>query len=172
LLLFQNISSNSSWEQASKQISRDPRFKVFEKNNERKQAFNAYKVQRQKEEREEVRQRAKKAKEDLEAFLLSNEKMTSITKYYRCEEMFGEMEVWRGVPEADRRDIYEDAVLLLAKREKEEAKTLKKRNMKKLAELLEGMPNVAFNTSWQQAQQLLLENALFFEDRELLGKVL
>jgi len=94
---FQTIHSSATWEQASKIICRDPRFKVFEKNNERKQAFNAYKIQKQKDEREEARQKTKKAKEDLESFLLNNEKMTSITKYYRCEEMFGSMEVWRSV---------------------------------------------------------------------------
>lgn len=156
----------------TKLCNRDPRFKVFEKNNERKQAFNAYKIQKQKEEREEARQKAKKAKEDLEAFLLNNEKMNSITKYYRCEEMFGDMEVWRGVPDADRRDIYEDVIVLLSKREKEEAKTTKKRNMKKLGTLLEGMTCITFSTTWQEAQQMLLDNATFFQDRDLLGKLM
>ena len=35
------------------------------------QAFNAYKIQRQKEEREEARMRQKKAKEDFEDFLVN-----------------------------------------------------------------------------------------------------
>lgn len=68
---------------------------MFEKNNERKQAFNAYKIQKQKDEREDARQKVKKAKEELEKFLLENDKMTSITKYYRCEELFGTMDIWR-----------------------------------------------------------------------------
>ena len=151
-------------------INRDPRFRVFEKNNERKQAFNAYKVQRQKEEKEEARLRVKKAKEDLEAFFLSSDKMTSLTKYYRCEEMFAQNELWKLVPDSDRRDIYEDAIVALAKREKDEAKAIKKRNMKKLAELLEKMPSITFQTTWQEGQQMLLENSVFAEDRELLGK--
>ena len=144
---------------------------MFEKNNERKQAFNAYKVQRQKEEREEARQKIKKAKEDLEAFLLNNnEKMSSTTKYYRCEEMFGNLEVWKAVSDADRRDIYEDVIVVLAKREKEEAKVTKKKNMQKLADLLEGMTSITYQTTWQEAQQMLLDNSTFFQDRELLGK--
>jgi hypothetical protein len=36
-----------------KLISRDPRYEYMSKLNEKKQAFNAYKVQRQKEEKEE-----------------------------------------------------------------------------------------------------------------------
>jgi pre-mRNA-processing factor 40 len=73
------------------------------------------------------------------------------------------------VPDADRRDIYEDAIQLLAKKEKEEAKITKKRNMKKLSGLLEGMTSVSYQTTWQEAQQLLLDNSAFFQDRELLA---
>lgn len=169
MLKEKNIHSTTSWEQASKLINRDPRFRVFEKNNERKQAFNAYKVQKQKEEKEESRQRQKKAKEELEKFFLNNDKMTSTTKYYKCEELFGTLEVWRSVQDGDRRDIYEDVIVVLAKREKEEAKELKKRNIKKMSDLLEKMPQITFQTTWSEAQQMLLENQTFCNDRELIG---
>lgn len=76
-----------------KLIQHDPRYSTLQKLNEKKQAFNAYKTQKLKEEKEEQRQRAKKAKEDLEDFLMHNDKITSMTKYYRCEDMFGHMEV-------------------------------------------------------------------------------
>jgi hypothetical protein len=39
------------------------------------------------------------------------------------------------VPDSDRRDIFEDCIFTIAKREKEEAKALKKRNMKILAQV-------------------------------------
>lgn len=114
-------------------IQNDVRYEAFNKLNEKKQAFNAYKVQRAKEEKvsglvfllgpgvvcwgglvdvilavirytlcsspsasvsqEEQRLRAKKAKEDLEHFLLNNERMSSTIKYYRCHEMFQHLEV-------------------------------------------------------------------------------
>lgn len=41
--------------------------------------------------------------------------------------------------------------------------------MKKLSGLLEGMTSIIYQTTWQEAQQLLLENSAFFQDRELLG---
>jgi len=65
--------------------------------------FNSYKVQKQKDEKEEARLKAKRAKETLEQFLLHNEKMTSITKYYKCEEMFGTTPEWKAVPESDKK---------------------------------------------------------------------
>lgn len=125
-----------TWEQCIKIISKDPKYNAFRKLNEKKQAFNAYKTQKQKEEKEEQRLKAKRSKENLEKFLMSHEKIDSTTKYYRCEEMFSSLEVWKSVPEPDRRDIFDDCIFNLAQREKEEAKVLKKRNIKVLSKIL------------------------------------
>lgn len=73
------------------------------------------------------------------------------------------------MPDSDRREIYDDVVFSLAKREKEEGKVLKKRNMKKLAEVLDGMPDIAYDTTWSEAQALLLGNTAFKNDVNLLG---
>lgn len=91
--MVKNVPSSASWDQALKVIQRDPRFAALGKLTERKQAFHAYKTQKQKEEKEENRLRAKKAKEDLESFLLSDSRISSTTKYYRCEEMYGSLDV-------------------------------------------------------------------------------
>lgn len=125
-----------TWEQCIKIISKDPKYSAFKKLNEKKQAFNAYKTQKQKEEKEEQRLKAKKSRENLEKFLMSHEKIDSTTKYYRCEEMFANLDVWKAVPEPDRRDIYDDSIFNLTQREKEEARVLKKRNIKVLRKLI------------------------------------
>ncbi|XP_066595875.1 pre-mRNA-processing factor 40 homolog A [Prorops nasuta] len=168
LLKERDVPSNATWEQAVKLIQNDPRYPQMKKLNERKQAFNAYKTQKLKEEKEQERLRLKKAKEDLEQFLLQNERMTSLTKYYKCEEMYGNLEVWRAVGDSDRRDIYEDVIFNLAKREKEEAKQLKKRNSKRLAQVLDTMTDVTYKTTWQEAQALLLQHPSFVENADLL----
>lgn len=168
LLRERDVPSNATWEQAVKLIQNDPRYPQMKKLNERKQAFHSYKTQKLKEEREQERLRLKKAKEDLEQFLLENDRMVSTTKYYKCEEMFGNLEVWRAVGDSDRRDIYEDVIFNLAKREKEEAKQLKKRNTKRLAQVLDTMTDVTYRTTWQEAQALLLQYPAFAEDADLL----
>lgn len=169
LLRVKNVPSNANWDQCMKIIGKDPLYAAFKGLNERKQAFNAYKTQKLKDEREESRLRAKKAKEDLEKFLMNNDKITSNTKYYKCDELFLGQKVWTSVPEQDRRDIYEDCVFNLAKREKEEFRLLKRRNMRVLGELLEAMDNVTYQTTWSEAQVMLLENASFKNDVNLLG---
>ncbi|CAI5445570.1 unnamed protein product [Caenorhabditis angaria] len=45
------ISTTCNWDQAVKFIQNDPRFRILTKVSEKKQLFNAWKVQRQKEER-------------------------------------------------------------------------------------------------------------------------
>merc|ERR1719369_552796 len=169
LLRDKNVPSSATWDSALKMISRDPRYETLGKLTEKKQAFNAYKIQKQKEEKEEARQMAKKAKEDLEEFLMTTERMSSSLKYYRCDEIFADLPIWRNVPDAERREIYSDCVHNLAKREKEEGKALRKKNMTRLADVLDQMTRIDYRTTWELAQQMLLDNPAFADDDELLA---
>ncbi|XP_066287093.1 pre-mRNA-processing factor 40 homolog B-like isoform X2 [Branchiostoma lanceolatum] len=167
LLKEKGVASNATWEQAMKMIVNDPRYGALKKLNEKKQAFNAYKTQRAKEEKEEERQRAKEAKEKLQEFLEGHERMTSTTKYRKAESMFCDLQVWQAVPERDRKDLYEDVMFFLAKKEKEDAKVLRKRNIAALKNILDNMANITYKTTWSEAQQHLLDNPTFAEDDEL-----
>ncbi|XP_076094750.1 pre-mRNA-processing factor 40 homolog B-like isoform X3 [Mytilus galloprovincialis] len=167
LLRDKGVSSTASWEQALKVIVNDPRYGALKQLNERKQAFNEYKTKRAREEKEEQRLRAKQNKEDLEQFLLSCDKMNSNIKYWKADDMFGHLDVWANVPDRDRRDLFDDVIHMLAKREKEEAKTLRKRNTKVFAEILDSMPNLTYCTTWSEAQQMLLDNPRFTDDPDL-----
>ncbi|CAN8020805.1 unnamed protein product [Ixodes persulcatus] len=170
LLKEKDVPSNISWEQALKLIANDPRYGTLRKLNEKKQAFNAYKVQRGKEEKASGSLlRAKKAKEDLEQFLQSHEKMTSTTRYRKAEQMFSDVDTWKAVPERERKELYEDVLFFLAKKEKEESKVLRKRNMQVLSDILDSMTSILHSTTWQEAQHLLLDNPTFAEDAELLN---
>ncbi|XP_048687487.2 pre-mRNA-processing factor 40 homolog B isoform X1 [Caretta caretta] len=167
LLKDKGVPSNTSWELAMKMIVDDPRYSALPKLSEKKQAFNAYKAQREKEEKEEARLRAKEAKEELQRFLEQHERMSSITHYRKAEQMFGEQEVWAVVPERDRKEIYDDVLFFLAKKEKEHAKQLRKRNIQALKNILDSMSNVSFQTTWSEAQQYLMDNPTFAEDQDL-----
>uniref|UniRef100_A0A674B239 Pre-mRNA-processing factor 40 homolog A n=1 Tax=Salmo trutta TaxID=8032 RepID=A0A674B239_SALTR len=167
LLKEKGVSSNASWEQAMKMIINDPRYSALPKLSEKKQAFNAYKVQTEKEEKEEARLKYKESKETYQRFLENHEKMTSTTRYKKAEQMFAELDVWSTVPERDRLEIYEDVLFYLAKKEKEQAKQLRKRNWEALKNILDNMANVTYRTTWSEAQQYLLDNPTFAEDEEL-----
>uniref|UniRef100_A0A803YJT7 Pre-mRNA-processing factor 40 homolog A n=1 Tax=Meleagris gallopavo TaxID=9103 RepID=A0A803YJT7_MELGA len=167
LSISHRVPSNASWEQAMKMIINDPRYSALAKLSEKKQAFNAYKVQTEKEEKEEARSKYKEAKESFQRFLENHEKMTSTTRYKKAEQMFGEMEVWNAISERDRLEIYEDVLFFLSKKEKEQAKQLRKRNWEALKNILDNMANVTYCTTWSEAQQYLMDNPTFAEDEEL-----
>ena len=64
--------------------------------------------------------------------------------------MFGELPMWKNVPETERREIYADCQHNLAKKEKEATKALRKKNSRRLADILDQMTAIKFNTTWEQ----------------------
>ena len=77
-------------------------------------------------------------------------RMTSTIKYYKCEEIFADLPLWKSVPEVERREIFSDVVHNLAKKEKEGAKALRKKNMARLADILDKMTKIDYQTTWEQ----------------------
>ena len=142
LLKDKKIPSNFSWEMAMKQIISDPRYVALPKLSEKKQVFNAYKTQRAKEEKEEERARKKQQKEDLTKFFENDPQMHSGLRFSKAEKLFAHLDVWQKVDERDRKEIFDDVVFHLAKKEKEDAKVLKQRNMSSLTSILQQMDQV------------------------------
>lgn len=118
LLREKNVPSNATWEQALKLIGNDARYAAIKHINEKKQTFNAYKVARIKEEKEAERLKLKQMKDDFEAYLQTCEHMNSTIKYKKAEQMFGHLQVWSAVPERERRELFEDVVNYLDKKER------------------------------------------------------
>ncbi|XP_022656646.1 pre-mRNA-processing factor 40 homolog B-like isoform X2 [Varroa destructor] len=169
LLRERNVASNASWENAVKAISQDPRYAALKKLPDRKQIFNLYKTQRAKEEKEEQRMKIRKAKEDLEQFLLNSPQLNMNVRYKKAYELFGHLPVWTAVGDRERKELYDDIMTIVTKRDKEAQRALRKKNMATLADILDAMAEVTHRTTWQEAQQLLLDNPTFAEDAELLG---
>ncbi|PAA52276.1 hypothetical protein BOX15_Mlig027479g3 [Macrostomum lignano] len=168
LLRDRRVPSSATWETAVRMIQEDPRYQQVKHLQHRRQVFNNYKTQRQKEEKEEQRLKIKKAREDLEQFLLQTAPITSSTKYRTAEKMFVDLRVWTAVPERDRRDIFDDAVREIDKREREAQRALQRRNIERFGEILAGMKEMNYLTTWTEAQQMLSNSASFRSDRELL----
>ncbi|EEC04558.1 spliceosomal protein FBP11/splicing factor PRP40, putative, partial [Ixodes scapularis] len=170
LLKEKDVPSNISWEQALKLIANDPRYGTLRKLNEKKQAFNAYKVQRGKEEKASG-SLAKKAKEDLEQFLQSHEKMTSTTRYRKSLNCQTGVLQPHAVYVRCRQSILSDAgsFFLVRRHIAGGVQGASKRNMQVLSDILDSMTSILHSTTWQEAQHLLLDNPTFAEDAELLN---
>jgi len=161
------VASTSTWEQAMKAIVSDARYNALKKLSEKKQAFNEYKLQRGKEEKEEGRLLAKENKEKLQRYLESSSKVTSRSSYRTAERLFLNIQVWRDVPDRDRQEIFDDALKNLARKEKEEERELRRRNIKNFQQVLSDLKDLNHRSTWGECQQLLMKSASFTEDEEL-----
>jgi len=161
------VPASSTWEQAMKAIVSDARYGALKKLSEKKQAFNEYKTQRGKEEKEEERVRAKENKEKLQSYLEKHSKMSSRTSYRTAEKLFIDSPIWRAVPDRDKKEIFEDVIFFLAKKEKDDAKELRRRNMKELRKILNSLEKIDGRTTWKECRELLARNESFKEDAEL-----
>ncbi|KAI1731757.1 FF domain-containing protein [Ditylenchus destructor] len=163
------VNTNQSWEQAMKHLQHDPRFNILPKMSERKQVFNAWKTQRTKDERDEKRLAIKKAKEDLEKWLLNNPKVRPSMRYQKADTLFATEEVWKAVSESERREIFLDVLPLIRDREAKSKQELRDRNTKALADILDSIDEINNRTTWAQAQRILIENPDFANDSVLQG---
>lgn len=168
MLRERNVPSNASWEYAIKLMENDPRFEQVRSFRGRKQVFNDYKVQKLKEDREEQRLKLKRVKEQFEQFLQTDNRVKSTLRYREACELFKDLDVWKAVSEDDRRDIYEDILSTIEKQEKEQARELRKHNMNLLRDVLNSMESINAHSTWEEAQQLLLDYAISSSDDRLL----
>ena len=71
------------------------------------------------------------------------------------------------MPDRDRRDLYNDVVVELEKKEREHAKYMQLRNKKALKQILENIPKITYKTRWSEAQKLLFKDVDFTQDMDL-----
>ena len=83
LLAAKGVASDWSWEQTMKLIINDKRYAALKSLGEKKQCFNEYLQQRKKGEKEEERQRLKRAKEVRDCQLHSCNKSLHNCCHYR-----------------------------------------------------------------------------------------
>ena len=161
------VPSTSNWEQAMKAIVSEGRYGALKKLSEKKQAFNEYKTQRGKEEKEERRLRVKENKEKLQERLEKHEDISSRTSYRTTEKIFSDMEVWRNVSDRDRKEIFDDVIFFLIKKEKEEDKERRRKTMRGFRKVLGALHGLDYRTTWEECQQMLTTDMNFKEDEGL-----
>ena len=64
--------------------------------------------------------------------------------------MFDGEPVWEAVYERDRKDVFEDVVFFLAKKEKEEEKEQRAHNRKLMLQVYNTMSSITYRTTWAE----------------------
>lgn len=89
--------------------------------------------------------------------------------YRKADTLFGNEDVWKAVSDAERRDIFRDLCVVIEQRNLKNEKELSERNIKALADILDGIEEINYRTTWARAQRILIENADFASDSVLQG---
>ncbi len=74
--------------------------------------------------------------------------MSSSVRWHRATEMFDGESAWNAVKERERKDVFEDVIFLLAKKEKEREKELRVENREFMITVFNSMPDVTYRTTW------------------------
>ncbi|GAU95998.1 hypothetical protein RvY_07508 [Ramazzottius varieornatus] len=159
-----NVPSNVNWENCVKLIQSDKRFDVWKKFTDRKQTFNHYKILKQKLEKEDQRKRQEKAREAFEKMLAATDLISFETAYKEADKIFSADKIWRAIPERERENLYEDVMVVLEKRDREQAEKDRETNMDKLVDILYNVPDITYRTTWGECQKLLAESEVFMSD--------
>ncbi len=87
--------------------------------------------------------------------------MHSWTRWRKASEQFEGEEVWDAVNEREKRDIYEDVVFYLAKKEKEDEKKMHSKNREYMLEVFGNISSITYRTLWTEVRLLSLALSKF-----------
>ncbi|ONK58883.1 uncharacterized protein A4U43_C08F710 [Asparagus officinalis] len=156
LLESANVESDWTWEQTMRVIINDKRYGALKTLGERKQAFNEYLGQRKKQDAEERRIRQKKAREEFTKMLEECEELTSSTRWSKAVTMFEDDERFTAVERpGDRKDLFENYLVELQKKERAKAAEEHKRNIAEYRTFLESCDFIKANSQWRKVQDRL-----------------
>ncbi|XP_048336343.2 pre-mRNA-processing protein 40A isoform X3 [Ziziphus jujuba] len=156
LLEDANIGCDWTWDRAMRVIINDKRYGVLKTLGDRKQAFNEFLIQRKKQDAEERRMKQKKAREEFKKMLEESTELTSSMRWGKAESLFESDERFKLVErDRDRRDLFENHVEELRKKERAKAQEERKCNIMEYRHFLESCDFIKASSQWRRVQDRL-----------------
>ncbi|KAL0485267.1 pre-mRNA-processing protein [Acrasis kona] len=120
LLTESGVDVDWDWNRTMKKIIRDDRYKVLKSMKQKTDVFNEYVNEKRDLERDVRREREKKTRQDFLHMLSELNDLTSRTNYHTIIQKIEPDPRYAAVRESDRHRIFEEFLLGLEKKEKEE----------------------------------------------------
>lgn len=157
LLLEKGVKSDQDWKAALPLIIFDRRYKKVKSMKDRKRAFEAFCKGAVERERDQKKNKKKKAKEDFLEMLRECDRLETDTRYRELEGLVGDDPRYRAIEERyTREDVFLDYIRELEDKEKQK----KEEKRQEFADMLRNMEEVTFDSRWKEIEPLL-------EDREI-----
>jgi len=162
LLKESGVNSDWSWEQAMRKIVSDKRYGALKSLGEKKACFNEYLQQRKREEREEARQRIRKAREDFMAMLDDSPELTSHSKFARAAQLFESDSRWQALTSSrEREELFEDHLRDRERKEREAKRVARQAGRAAFKAMLQADPSIKATSSWRKVQSRVAEEEVF-----------
>mmetsp|Transcript_66980 Transcript_66980/g.160456 ORF Transcript_66980/g.160456 Transcript_66980/m.160456 type:complete len:583 (-) Transcript_66980:105-1853(-) len=161
LLEEKGVKSTMKWEEAIKQIQEDPRFNALPSAGERKQFFAEWLTQTKKREKEEERDKKKRAKDDYLAALTEWKDLKVNSRYRDAAEALMDKEFWPLIDEDERDELFQDFMDEHEKKTKEERRKKRKEFVEKVKKVYDEKSEITVTSRWREVQDLLRDNESF-----------
>lgn len=161
LLSDKGVKSAMKWEEALKLIQDDRRFYALSTAGERKQAFAEFATQSLKRQKEEEREKRKRAKDEMMECLQEWKEVTPTTRYRDCAEAFYEKDFWKLIEEGERDELFQDFMDEFEKKAKDERRKQRKEHVEKVKKIYDENAEITVYSRWRDVQDVLKENETF-----------
>ncbi|CAM9486636.1 unnamed protein product, partial [Ectocarpus sp. 13 AM-2016] len=156
------VTSTTKWPETQRYCESDPRWELL-KRGSRRQIWTEYQNKRRKEEAEEKRSKAKKARMGFMKMLAQNTQIDGRSRWDEAERTLRDDARFKAVPDsADREDLFNEFVEALTKKEKEDRRAAQKLASERFVEFLEEeylSLGITFRTTWRDSRDVIERKA-------------
>lgn len=161
LLEDKAIKNNAKWEEALKIIQEDRRFNALEKAGERKQVFAEYIQSAKKREKEDEREKKKRAKDDFLEALAEWQGLKPNTRYKDVAIDLQDKDFWKHIDEEDRDELFQDFMDEQEKKIKDDRRQKRKEQVELINKIYSDHESISVTSRWKEVQELLKDDDVF-----------
>lgn len=166
LMRKHNISPDTMWVDAMKQVMREKDFRALKDPRERKQAFEKYCRETREQEKGKELERQKKTREDFRKMLTTHEEIKHYTRWKTARPMIEREAVFKAASNDEvRRPLFEEYVSELKRKHDEKERSQMRSATQDLGALLNALITDP-ETTWTTAREMVESNERFAREEQ------
>ena len=158
LLRRSNIQPEWTWEQTMRATIKDPQYRALKDPKDRKAAFEKHVVEVRQQEKDRAKERLAKLRTDFGNMLRTHPEIKHYSRWKTIRPIIEREMVFRAAESEDeRKQLFEEYIIELKKRNVEQEASRRKTALSGISEIMKAL-NLEPYTRWAQAQEILESN--------------
>jgi pre-mRNA-processing factor 40 len=164
MLRKNNISPDTSWEEALRTVIKEREYRAFKDPKERKQAFEKYCVEVRAQEKGREKERKEKLREDFRKMLGTHDDIKHYTRWKTARPLIEREAVFKSAGDDDeRRQIFDEYIIELKRKHVEDEIATRNNALQDLDGMLQALI-IDPDTKWADARERIMESERFRSD--------